>query len=273
MHVQRHTLTAAGFVPAGSIQPGQTFSYVVSGTFTGYVLVEISHNRGQSWELFDGTVVDTGCADILVNESMSDIWMRFSAHDTDAETAFSGTALAVLSVGDATEFAAWLGEATVIASESPAAIQRTVLHLNNFAVTVGNTTGVSFGGAKLFDFPAGRILVMGATANLSFDWSASDIAAAGTGDFSLGTTITADATLNGTDVNLLPSTGLLDPFVDGVGTGSGALAASAQFDGTATAIDCNLNLIIDDADVEDATEDVVLVTGTVTLTWVNLGDY
>jgi len=138
---------------------------------------------------------------------------------------------------------------------------------------VGNTTGASFGGLKLFTFPEGRLLIMGCTANLSFVWTGEDIDAAGSGDFSLGTTISSDATLAGTDVDLLPSSAMLDPFVLGVGTGSGALVASAQLDGTSAAKTLNLNIIIDDADVSDAASDVVLVSGTVTVTWVHLGDY
>jgi hypothetical protein len=152
-------------------------------------------------------------------------------------------------------------------------VHRTVLTLAATPVVVGNTTGASFGGLKLYDFPEGRILVLGVTADLDFDWSGEDVAVDGSGDFSLGTTITSDATLSTTDVDLLPSTALTDPFVAGVGEGKGALAASAQFDGTTTAKDANINIIIDDADVEDGASDTVDVSGTITLHWINLGDY
>lgn len=164
--------------------------------------------------------------------------------------------------------------ATVTAAEQgDGVVHKTILTLASTPVTVANTTGSSFGGVKLYDLPEGRIAVLGATANLTMTWTGEDIAADGSGDFSLGTTITADATLDGTDVNLLPSTGMLDPFVLGVGTATGALAASAQFDGTTTPVDANLNIIIDDVDVADGASDVVLVSGTVTITWINLGDY
>jgi hypothetical protein len=148
----------------------------------------------------------------------------------------------------------------------------TVFTLTSTPVTVANVTGASFGGLKLYDFPEGRIMIVGGTASFSFDWSASDIGAAGSGDFSLGTTISADATLGGTDVDIMASTAMLDPFVSGVGTGSGALVNNTAFDGTGTAKDLNLNIIIDDADVADAASDIVYVTGTITVKWDFLGD-
>jgi hypothetical protein len=152
-------------------------------------------------------------------------------------------------------------------------VHKTVLTLTSAQVTVANTTDASFGGLKLYDFPEGRLLVLGCTADLDFDWAGEDISATGSGDFALGTTITADATLSGTDADLLPSTAMTDPFVAGVGEGKGALAASAQFDGTTTAKDANINIIIDDAAVANGASDVVSVTGTITIVWVNLGDY
>jgi hypothetical protein len=152
-------------------------------------------------------------------------------------------------------------------------IHKTVINFASTPVTVANTTGASFGNVKVYDFPEGRIGVLGATTSLSFNWAGTDIAATGSGDFSFGTTGTADATLSTTDVDIIPSSAMLDPFVAGVGTGTGALAASAQFDGTSTAKDVYINIIIDDADVADGASDIVLVTGSLTVTWINLGDY
>jgi len=163
--------------------------------------------------------------------------------------------------------------ATQGAVDSMAVPVKTVITLTAFPVTVANTSGASFGGGKIYDFPEGRIGVLGCIASLTFTWTGTTIAAAGSGDFSIGSTVTADATLATTEVNILPSTAMLDPFVLGVGTGSGALAAAAQIDGTTTPVDAILNLIIDDADVSDAGSAIVLVTGTITITWLNLGDY
>jgi hypothetical protein len=150
------------------------------------------------------------------------------------------------------------------------AIQKTILTFNSVQVTVGNTTGASFGSQKIYDFPLGRILILGGRANLTFNW-AGQIVATGSGDFSLGTTATADATLGGTDVDLMASTAMLDPFVAGIGTGVGSLVGNTNFDGTGTAKDMYLNLIVDDADVADADSDVITITGTIEFSWINLG--
>lgn len=154
-------------------------------------------------------------------------------------------------------------------------VQRTVLSLVEMPVTVGNTTGVSFGGTKFYDFPAGRILILGVTvANVSFDLTdagnATPIAGTHGGDFSIGTTAPSDGTLTNADVDLLPSTSI-DPISGGVA--GAALAASAQFDGTTAAVDAYFNILIDDADVGDGASDVLLVNATITIHWILLGDY
>lgn len=149
----------------------------------------------------------------------------------------------------------------------------TTLSLNSVPVTVANTTGASFGSLKLFDFSAGRINILGGSSNFtSIVWTGESIAAAGSGDYSLGTTATAEATLAGTEINIQASTAMLDPFVLGVGSGSGVFAAGAAYDGTATPIDLYLNVIIDDADVADLDSDTVLFTGTVKIVWAHFGD-
>lgn len=295
------TFSDAGVSSQYGVKAGDKLKYTVdlSNDFDGRLFLRKTKDGGQTYEL---TAITTDVTDVVV-DSDGGVY-DFKCEYGVGEVALTGTAAvtiysfdivihefkdksgrAVMSVTEGgLEFGAGFNESsvgvgakngdTVVVQElGNTVVKQTVLSLTATPVTVANTTGASFGGVKLYDFPAGRILVLGVTADLSMDWSASDIVATGSGDFSMGTTITADATLDGTDVNLLPSTGMLDPFVAGVGTAKGALAASAQFDGTSTAIDANLNIIIDDADVADAASDIVLVTGTVKLTWINLGDY
>ena len=63
-----------------------------------------------------------------------------------------------------------------------------------------------------------------------------------------------------------------DPFVGGIGTGSGVFASPAAYDGTSAAITIYLNAIIDDVDVADAASDVVLFTGSGKLVYAHFGD-
>lgn len=151
-------------------------------------------------------------------------------------------------------------------------IHRTILQLTNAPVTVANVTGASFGSIKVYDFPETRFQLVGGNWDLKFDWSAESIVQDGSGDASLGTTATADATLGGTDVDLAASAALTDPFVAGIGYVAGSLVKDTEFDGSGTAKDMNLNIIIDDADVSNADTDTVLVTGTIEFVWISYGD-
>lgn len=161
----------------------------------------------------------------------------------------------------------------VTAKYVPGPIQRVILTLTALPVTVANATGASFGSKQILDFAQGRVRIEGGIANLTFTWTGESIVATGSGDFSFGTTATADATLATTDVDLMASTAMLDPFVAGVGTGAGSFVKDTEFDGTATAKDAYLNIIIDDADVSDGDTDTVLVSGTIILDVAFSGDY
>lgn len=156
-------------------------------------------------------------------------------------------------------------------------VHKTVLSLADAQVDVVATgAAVGFGGLKLYDFPAGRILVLGVTVDVDLAVPTASQAdftdATPEGDLGLGTAITANASLgDATDVDLCPSTGFtMDAYAASVGA---ALAASAQFDGTTTAIDACLNVLVDAADIDNDTTGEILCTGTVTLHWINLGDY
>jgi hypothetical protein len=151
---------------------------------------------------------------------------------------------------------------------------QTVITLTNVSLEIAD--GAFDDGEKVYDFPAGRILIEGVTANListittNFNASTDDlfVIAAGT----TTTSVSADGALQTTEVDLLPSTsndtagGTVTTFTNGI-----ALAASAQFDGTGTAKDVFVNMGIPAANDSGANTNVV--TGTITITWKNLGDY
>ena len=154
-------------------------------------------------------------------------------------------------------------------------ICQTILTLDNVAQTVVN--GTEYQGTKIYDFPQGRLLVMGVTATLQQKTTsvlASTLNASSTGAISLGTVTASSTTLATTMVDLLPSTAFTSSATINVaGTAvSAALDASAQFDGTSTAKDVYLNTAYaTTADVDaDATQ---TISGTIVITWTNLGDY
>lgn len=151
---------------------------------------------------------------------------------------------------------------------------QTTLTLDNVAQTV--TNGTEYQGTQIFDFPAGRIFVMGVTATLQQKTTstlASTINASSTGAISLGTVTAASTTLNSTAADLLASTAFTSSATINVaGTAvTGALAAAAQFDGTSTAKDVYLNTAYATTTDVDG-NGTQTISGTVVITWVNLGD-
>jgi hypothetical protein len=159
--------------------------------------------------------------------------------------------------------------ATVTSTESYGQVNKTVLALAAVpvAVTYGGSGTNSVGGTKVYDFPAGRLLVLGVTVDNFTIGNSLSLGATDGGDFSFGTATASGTNLSSTAVDLCPKTSI-DPITNRV---DAALAASAQFDGTSTAKDMYVNLLIDANDMtNNATPGV---TGTVTIHWLNLGDY
>lgn len=137
--------------------------------------------------------------------------------------------------------------------------------------------GTEYQSTKLFDFPEGRILVLGVTATLQQTTTsalASTLNSGSTGAVALGTAAASATTLATTMVDLLPSTAFTSSTTINVaGTAvKASLAASAQFDGTTTAKSMYLNsAFATTTDVDaDATQ---TFGGTIVVTWLSLGDY
>jgi len=152
---------------------------------------------------------------------------------------------------------------------------KTVLTVTSLALAIAD--GAFDAGGQIYTFPAGRILIEGVTVNLissittNFNASTADLFVLGMGTTT--TSVNADGTLSGTEVTLMPSTsndtvgGTVTTFTNGV-----ALAASAQFDGTTTAVAAFINMGIPAANDSGANTNQ-LAGSVITLTWKNLGDY
>lgn len=166
--------------------------------------------------------------------------------------------------------------ANVTATEvAGVALHRTQLTLAATPVTV--TDASAYANTKVYDFPEGRVLVLGATGSLQYavtsDRTATINGNAGL-NWAVGTAAATNVALTGTMADLLPQTAMtLSAANASLNTASSAaLAASAQFDGTSTAKDAYLNISIPTGTDIDA-DGTLGVTGTITLTWVDLGDY
>lgn len=177
-----------------------------------------------------------------------------------------------------------LGAATLLGSEAvsgmtiehsgDAAMRKTVFRFTDVAVALVDEAGVvAYKGTKIFDAPEGLIVIVGASANLALTKSSAGVNADWDGDFSLGTvTASNNATLSSTEQNIIPTTATAQA-VAGATTAVGESTAPVTLDGTATAVDVYLNFLVDDADHDvTGTACNLIVNGTITLIWTQVGD-
>lgn len=151
---------------------------------------------------------------------------------------------------------------------------QTTLTLNNVAQAIVN--GTEYQGTQIYDFPEGRIYVIGAVATLQQKTTsvlASTLNASSTGSIGIGTVTASATTLATTMQDIIPATAFTSSAtINTAGTAvTAVLASPAVFDGTATAKDLYLNTAYaTTTDVDaDATQ---TISGTVIITWVFLGD-
>jgi hypothetical protein len=169
---------------------------------------------------------------------------------------------------------------TTIATESVLEVQagpihKTILTFTATPITVTDDSGNGqYGGAvtAIYTFPAGCIKFLGAVIDGSVTLGTTGtIIAAWSGVVALGSvTATTGATLTGTENTWLASTA--------TGTASSKIAVVdavsaadiVPYDGTATAGPVFFNILV--TDDETHTSGTGKFTGTVTMTWINLGD-
>jgi hypothetical protein len=156
----------------------------------------------------------------------------------------------------------------------PGGFYRTTITLNDVSQTVVN--GTEYQGTKIYDFPECRMYVIGAVATLRQKTTsaiASTLNSGVTGAIGVGTATASATTLATTMQDIIPTTAFTSSTTINVaGTAvTAVLASPAVFDGTATAKDLFLNTAYaTTGDVDaDATQ---TISGTIVVTWVNLGD-
>jgi hypothetical protein len=157
-----------------------------------------------------------------------------------------------------------------------AGFHQTVLTCTATPLVLTDDAGVAvYGGVKVYDFPAGLLLIFGAVIDGSI--TAVQVLATFDGDVALGTaTATTGATLVSTEADIMPSVELTTAVAkvancDAVSAATALTESGARwFDGTTTAKDMYLNFVID----EDAANDTSTgsFTGTIEFMWAILGD-
>lgn len=157
-----------------------------------------------------------------------------------------------------------------------AAQERGVRHLRvrdiNIVVNVDGATGVGFGSAAIRGFPEGNLLLLGAVAYATVDDDGhANVTEDFVGDFGIGTTPASDATISGTDEDIIVETALA-AATDGVSPRTRAVnATTAVLDNTAGTAEINFNLLIDDAEI-DADDIDMLVDLELDIAYMVMGD-
>jgi hypothetical protein len=143
----------------------------------------------------------------------------------------------------------------------------------NSSFTIDGATGVGFGSVVVGGLPEGNILLLGAVAQLQFAGSGADPGLVDTwvGDFGVGSTPAADATISGTDVDLIASTALAAATAEVSPLTRAENATQAFIDNKAGTGEININLLVDDVSIS-ADGVPITVTGQLHLAYIMLGD-
>jgi hypothetical protein len=155
-----------------------------------------------------------------------------------------------------------------------APILKAVLPVEAVVAVAAAGAGVGFGTTVIGDLPEGNIQILGAVANLAAAGSGSDanLTATWNGDFSIGSTATADATLSSTDADIIASTAIGPAVAEVAPAARGANGTPFMLNNTDGSLELNLNFLIDAADITDASSVNITVTGTVYILYSILGD-
>lgn len=165
---------------------------------------------------------------------------------------------------------------TVVATELGAGpFRATKLTLTDHTIALTDEAStVAFGGSKIYDFPAGAIMILGSLADLDVTKSSAGVNNDWDGDFGIGSVAASNnATLATTEQNILPTTATPQAS-SGVTTANGQSTGVAVIDGTSTAVDAYLNVLVDDADHDvTSTPCNLIFNGTIWIYWIAMGDY
>lgn len=150
-------------------------------------------------------------------------------------------------------------------------IHKTVLTITAKTVTLTDDPGVGqFGSALIYTLPEGHVVFLGAVVDVVATLL-TPFVDAWEGDVGLGIDApTAGDALATTKQNIVPTTAVAAAAAK-IGQLEAISSAPATVNGTSAPVTVRLNLRVDD-DAAHATTAANLLTGTVTLSWMHLGD-
>lgn len=141
-------------------------------------------------------------------------------------------------------------------------------------LTFTGATGVAvFATTVLQGLPEGNILLLGGVANITLTGPGSaDLADDFQGDYSVGTTPANDATLVGSDIDLIGVTTIVPAAAELAANNRGTNSTSAILNNTAGQQEVNLNILLDADEITNLVSVDIAVTGTVDILYSMLGD-
>lgn len=259
----------AGVITVGSADV--TNVQITAEDLTGTISDDVSIIAGDDIEISGnsaGSIINIG-----TNNDGNEI--NIGTNNTAKDTINIGSALDdVVIVGAA---GAEAGAGVVAAERCMGAICQTVFTFTAATLAITDPgAAAAYGGLKIYDFPAGYINRLGVVADITLTEASATIAADFDGDISFGSTAAeATATLhNPTTEDDWVLTAATTQAVASVAAADTQSAVTQQTicDGHTTACDLYLNVEIDDADITTGAADALTIDGTVTVTWINLGD-
>lgn len=159
-------------------------------------------------------------------------------------------------------------------------LRQTKITLTNAPLAVVSvTTGAGVGGLKLYTFPEGYVHVLGSYGSITLSIASAKQAdftdATPEGDIGIGSLLPANADALGTDATD-DDICTARPFtMSSYATSAIPLRADAAtlvLNGSSTAEDVNLTILVDAADIDDGATTEVLATGTIYIRWIFAGD-
>jgi len=153
------------------------------------------------------------------------------------------------------------------------AITKIRLPINHEITSVATGAAIGFGSTVIGGLPEGQLLILASAIQVAFTGPTSgDLSDTFDGDFGVGSTPAADATISAGDEDFIAETALGAATAEVSPTLNVVNGSSHVLDNTDGDLELNLNLLIDAADQTDDTSVVITATGVLEVTLITMLD-